>query len=149
MTDRPTASTITDAQLTDLYDERDRLRDDIEECRAYEQDAHRRAADAAKSAMTTCATHDRLRKEAEERADQAEDLLRVAHDTSKKSEAERASAVKRAETADATVQRVTDLYERWVKAGAPPLGTSMSRWWDRRLAELHAALEPAKEQPDA
>lgn len=65
MTDRPTASTITDAQLDALYDERDRLRDDIEECRAYEQDAHRRAADAAKSAMTTCATHDRLRKEAE------------------------------------------------------------------------------------
>ena len=65
MTDRPTASTITDAQLDALYDERDRLREDIEECRAYEQDAHRRAADAAKFAVITCNNHDRLRKEAE------------------------------------------------------------------------------------
>jgi len=41
-----------------------------------------------------------------------------------------------------------DLYERWVKAGPPPLGTSMSRWWDRRLAELHnAILPPSAEQP--
>ncbi|HET6355997.1 hypothetical protein [Streptomyces sp.] len=46
---------------------------------------------------------------------------------------------------DADVQRVIDLYERWVKAGPPPLGTSMSRWWDVRLAELHAAINPPKE----
>lgn len=46
---------------------------------------------------------------------------------------------------EATVQRVTALYERWVKAGPPPLGTSVSRWWDTRLAELHTALNPAKE----
>jgi hypothetical protein len=38
------------------------------------------------------------------------------------------------------VHDVTALYGRWVKAGAPPLGTSMSRWWDRRLAEMRAAL---------
>lgn len=36
--------------------------------------------------------------------------------------------------------RVTALYEQWVKAGPPPLGASMARWWDARLAELHAAL---------
>lgn len=47
---------------------------------------------------------------------------------------------------EADVQRVVALYERWVKAGPPPLGTSVSRWWDRRLAELHdALLNPAKE----
>lgn len=40
------------------------------------------------------------------------------------------------------VNRVIDLYGRWVKAGPPPLGTSMSRWWDARLAELHAAILP-------
>ncbi|MDX3637844.1 hypothetical protein PV728_48270, partial [Streptomyces europaeiscabiei] len=32
------------------------------------------------------------------------------------------------------------LRDRWVKAGPPPLGTSISRWWDRRLVELAAAL---------
>lgn len=44
--------------------------------------------------------------------------------------------------AEADVSRVISLYERWVKAGPPPLGTSMSRWWDKRLAELHTALNP-------
>ncbi|MFF7485609.1 hypothetical protein ACFZBC_08935 [Streptomyces luteogriseus] len=42
----------------------------------------------------------------------------------------------------ADVHRVIDLYERWVKAGPPPLGTSMSRWWDKRLVELHNAILP-------
>ena len=32
------------------------------------------------------------------------------------------------------------LYARWVKAGPPPLGQSVSRWWDRRLVELGGAL---------
>ena len=213
MTDRLTASSITDAQLTDLYDERDRLRDDIEECRAYEQDAHRRAADAAKSAMTTCATHDRLRKEAEAvlarvhaladrwsrtpldpgerimyeglRAElglpkgqpepvpagllaQITKAISDAADTFDPDQTEDAQLFEHcaeavlavilpntritagiARDAEATVQRVIDLYERWVKAGAPPLGTSMSRWWDGHLVALRAALEPAKEQPDA
>ncbi|MFM9635930.1 hypothetical protein [Streptomyces turgidiscabies] len=36
---------------------------------------------------------------------------------------------------------VTALYERWVKAGPPPLGVPMARWWDKRLVELRAALE--------
>jgi hypothetical protein len=44
--------------------------------------------------------------------------------------------------------RVIALYERWVKAGPPPLGTSMSRWWDARLVELHhAILPPVTDQP--
>lgn len=37
---------------------------------------------------------------------------------------------------------VADLYEQWVKAGPPPLGAPLARWWDRRLAELRAALNP-------
>ncbi|MEV7793383.1 hypothetical protein AB0O68_15530 [Streptomyces sp. NPDC087512] len=45
-------------------------------------------------------------------------------------------------TAD-TVTRVIDLYEQWVKAGPPPLGASLARWWDARLAELHNAIQPA------
>ncbi|MCI3271419.1 hypothetical protein [Streptomyces cylindrosporus] len=119
MTDRLTADTITSDQLTDLY----------------------------------------------ERLAQTEELLRVANDTSNRSEAERAKAVRRAKLADsvtaetkrlmerrtttlreraeraeATNARVRSLAEQWVKAGPPPLGTSMSRWWDARLAELRTAV---------
>ncbi|MFJ6073669.1 hypothetical protein ACIQFU_22980 [Streptomyces sp. NPDC093065] len=55
------------------------------------------------------------------------------------------SALHRA--AEDTVTRVIDLYEQWVAAGPPPLGTSMSRWWDTRLVELHNAIQPpAREQ---
>jgi hypothetical protein len=45
------------------------------------------------------------------------------------------------------VTRVIALYERWAKAGPPPLGTSMSRWWDARLVELHDAILPPDDQP--
>ncbi|MFJ2719411.1 hypothetical protein [Streptomyces sp. NPDC087437] len=45
-------------------------------------------------------------------------------------------------SAEEDVTRVIDLYEQWVKAGPPPLGTSTSRWWDARLAELHNAIRP-------
>ncbi|MFK0124914.1 hypothetical protein ACIQSP_16555 [Streptomyces nigra] len=52
-----------------------------------------------------------------------------------------------ARMSEADVQRVIDLYERWVKAGPPPLGTPVSRWWDARLVELHdAILPPIREQ---
>ena len=50
--------------------------------------------------------------------------------------------------AEATVQRVTALYEQWVKAGPPPLGTPIARWWDRRLAELHDAIQPPADQQE-
>ncbi|WP_328425977.1 hypothetical protein [Streptomyces sp. NBC_00443] len=43
---------------------------------------------------------------------------------------------------EADIQRVTALYERWVKAGPPPLGTSLTRWWDERLVELREAILP-------
>lgn len=45
-------------------------------------------------------------------------------------------------SADQDVSRVIALYEQWVKAGAPPLGTSMARWWDARLLELRDAILP-------
>lgn len=41
--------------------------------------------------------------------------------------------------------RMRALYEQWVKAGPPPLGTSMARWWDARLVELHDAIRPPAE----
>ncbi|MEV8042427.1 hypothetical protein AB0P02_01100 [Streptomyces griseoluteus] len=43
-------------------------------------------------------------------------------------------------TADVGVKRVISLYEQWVKAGPPPLGTPTARWWDKRLAELRGVL---------
>lgn len=46
------------------------------------------------------------------------------------------------QSAEADVRRVTVLYEQWVKAGPPPAGTSVSRWWDARLVELHDAILP-------
>ncbi|MDX3035210.1 hypothetical protein PV515_46465, partial [Streptomyces scabiei] len=49
-------------------------------------------------------------------------------------------------SAEADVTRVISLYERWVKAGPPPLGTSISRWWDKRLAELHHAIRPPTQE---
>ncbi|MEV8600472.1 hypothetical protein AB0465_11400 [Streptomyces griseoviridis] len=52
-----------------------------------------------------------------------------------------------ARDASVDVERVTALYERWVKAGPPPLGASMARWWDQRLAELHAAVLGTTDAP--
>lgn len=49
--------------------------------------------------------------------------------------------------AEVRLARVTALYEQWVKAGPPPLGVPLARWWDRRLVELHEAIHPAAEQP--
>lgn len=45
-------------------------------------------------------------------------------------------------SAEQDVTRVIELYERWTKAGPPPLGTLMARWWDARLVELHDAIVP-------
>ena len=46
----------------------------------------------------------------------------------------------RAETAEVALTRVHALADRRTQAGPPPLGTSVSRWWDTRLTELRAAL---------
>lgn len=52
------------------------------------------------------------------------------------------------ERAEAAIARVQGLADRWVNAGPPPVGVSMARWWDMRLAELHAALtKPAEPAP--
>jgi hypothetical protein len=51
--------------------------------------------------------------------------------------------------AEAAVQRVIALYERWSLAG-PPLGKSMTgyfQWWREHLAELHAAILPPPNLP--
>lgn len=75
MTGRKTASSITDPELTELYDDLDRYEE-------LQGDMNERAIDLTR------------------RAEQLEDLLSVAHDTSNRSEAERAKAVQRAEHAE-------------------------------------------------
>lgn len=90
---------------------------------------------------------------AEKRADQAEELLRIAHDTSNRSEAERARAVQRAEQAEAERdtarqhaaaiaaqrdrlrQRMNNLADRWER-DAPPPG-------NQPLTELRAQISVA------
>jgi hypothetical protein len=52
-------------------------------------------------------------------------------------------------SAEDTVTRVIALHEQWVKAGPPPLGAPLARWWDQRLAELHNAIQPAGESTPA
>lgn len=62
------------------------------------------------------AENDVLRHRAERlraRAEQAEDLLRVAHDTSNRSEAERAAAEQRATQAGAAVARIRQMVDHW------------------------------------
>lgn len=46
-----------------------------------------------------------------------------------------------ARDADAGMKRVIALYEQWVKAGPPKLGTPIAREWDRRLAEFHRVIK--------
>ncbi|MEX3206049.1 hypothetical protein [Streptomyces acidiscabies] len=62
------------------------------------------------------------------------------------SDADAAMTVILARAPEATVQRVIALRERWLAAGPPPLGASMARWWDTRLAELHNAIHSAADQ---
>lgn len=51
--------------------------------------------------------------------------------------------------ADATNGRVRALLAQWIKAGAPPLGVSLSRWWDKRLVELINALDDPTAEIDS
>ena len=41
----------------------------------------------------------------------------------------------------AALARVRALRTDWLSTGAPPIGTSIARWWDKRLIELNAALD--------
>jgi hypothetical protein len=87
VTDRIPLDDLTSDQLDALYDQLDALRT---VSRGYCPACGR--GDAAPTVDDW--------EQQKQRADQAEDLLRVAHDTSNKSEAERAQAVQRTETAE-------------------------------------------------
>lgn len=55
------------------------------------------------------------------------------------------AAIARVDELLADAERVRALYERWVKAGPPPLGASLARWWDQRLVELRTAVLGTKD----
>ncbi|WP_282695470.1 hypothetical protein [Streptomyces sp. CC208A] len=101
---RHTADSITDTALDALYAELDTLR----AVARSNRDHVRAIVPDLEAAM--------------QRADQVEDLLRVAHETSNRSEAERARAVQRAERAEAALNAVRALhapvqYGKWTICG--------------------------------
>ncbi len=153
MTDRLPLAQHTKASLDQLYDDLDRART---EARHY---AESESADAAAGSYSLRAEGveeqlARLRTRVQSAADEARgsmrdwliDALADAADPREPSTAQ--TFREQAARAEARLARVTDLYEQWVKAGPPPLGVSMSRWWDARLVELREAIhEPADNQP--
>ncbi|MEH0428815.1 hypothetical protein QBB34_21270 [Streptomyces stelliscabiei] len=78
----------------------------------------------------------------EERADTAPATDPIAEENARRHKA----AIARVDELLADAERVRVLYERWVKAGSPPLGTSLARWWDQRLVELRTAVLGTKEE---
>ncbi|MEZ7005598.1 hypothetical protein [Streptomyces sp. AD55] len=172
MTDRRTADTITDDHLDALYAERDRLADRLEAAQgairrlmrhqhervervravadrlADGTEAGFRAALAIRETLPAVPTvnldHPQHRftalpvdPEAEQAAETRAREMAEQHETN----ARMFAALHK--SAEDTVTRVITLHEQWVAAGPPPLGTSLARWWDTRLAELHDAIQPA------
>ncbi|MGW3428915.1 hypothetical protein ACWDHW_13305 [Streptomyces melanosporofaciens] len=116
----------------------------------------RRQVMAEHAAVGVLAVRDRrmeqLAAEVEElraRAEQAEDLLRVAHDTSNRSEAERAAAVERAAQAGAAIARVRDLADQ-IDLGAVWYACSQNTTARIRdaLADQLAGPHPAEAERD-
>lgn len=82
-------------------------------------------------------------------ADDVDDLTAPALAATEATEQETTTRVFAAlhRSAEQDVSRAIALYERWVKAGPPPLGTPIARWWDKRLVELHNAIHPPSASP--
>ncbi|MEI5522508.1 hypothetical protein WB388_18055 [Streptomyces brasiliscabiei] len=139
MSDRLTVDTITSDQLDALQDERDTLRQQL--------DAAHRRYDYLDAVAYSCGPHipkltaahvtPAMGRAATERARQAA----AEHERA----AEWFAANSSPHPAEAAVQRVTALRDRWVQAGPPPLGTPLARWLDKRLVELNTALAEPKE----
>ena len=109
MTDRIPLDHLTSDHLDQQYDQLDELRE-------------------------KAATRKRIARRRRQQLDQAEDLLSVAHETSNQSEAERAAAVKRAERAEAAIERVRQLC-------SPERNTDQLGYL-RRSRDVLAALDP-------
>lgn len=139
MNDRHTADSITSDALDQLYDQLDRIRT-----------LHRKASHG--ETCVYCAHGQRLGYDTTWPCDTIRALDMQSGPAETEPVVDRQTAVVFAalhRSAEADVSRVIALHERWVKAGPPPIGTSISRWWDKRLVELHdAILPPAPEQQE-
>lgn len=95
-----------------------------------------------------CGELERLRADARQCAAQQwpQRLARAEAATDGELRRQLADAIRALGRSETELAGVRALHERWIKAGPPPLGQSISRWWDRRLAELGAALR-SEEQP--
>ncbi|MEV5977529.1 hypothetical protein [Streptomyces sp. NPDC052114] len=162
MTDRHTADTITDDELDALYariEQAERRADIADDATARTKELMaRRTETLRKRAEDAEAAIERVRKRAEqwqgpmrpgERNSAAQQLLGLLAAPPNPAATDPAEARKSARmyaalysSAEQTVSRVITLHEQWTKAGPPPLGTSLSRWWDARLLELRDAIQP-------
>ncbi|MFM9777071.1 hypothetical protein [Streptomyces scabiei] len=139
MSDRLTVDTITSDQLDALQLKAARMQHAVAEyakLRVQLEDTERERDEHKQSYLKACTTIAAMHAAAVGRGDLGP-VRGVVEDVE--------DVRLRAEKAEAAVQRLTALRERWVKAGPPPLGTSINREWDKRLVELNAALDEPKE----
>jgi septal ring factor EnvC (AmiA/AmiB activator) len=158
VTDRLPLAQHTKASLDALYAEIDRLaaeladydeRTEQQKQRADEAEQHlRNIAQGGPRAEAVQAEIGEMIRQTHELRDQlrrAEAELQQ-HAENESADAAAGSYALRAECVEARLARVTALYEQWVKAGPPPLGVLLARWWDARLVELHAAIRPPADE---
>jgi hypothetical protein len=151
MTDRHTVNTITSDALDALYEQLEAAED------TESQRQLATAREALASATTRAARADaalaRLQALADEHPAGIDPALVHAALTDRPAATQapvvdRQTAVVLAalhRSAEADVSRVIALYERWRKSNRRADGRVQSRWWDKRLVELGAALR--SEQP--
>jgi chromosome segregation ATPase len=155
MTDRLTASTINDEQLDALYARVARAERAARRAEGSENWMAKHLARQDSRVHGLARDRDRWRK----RADQVEELLSIAHDTSNKSEAERARAVQRAERAEALLKRYIDLaavtHKYPIQGGHDSLGENLTcagcglAEQATEHLEQHTALQPPAHAHDA
>jgi hypothetical protein len=132
MTDRVRLDDLTSDQLDALYDQLEALR---AVARGYCPACGR--GDAA----PTVEDWERERR----RAETAETALAHLQATSEAAGRLLTRTADERDTLQAVVDRGRALADQWIKAGPPPLGTPLARWWDGRLVELNVALDEAKD----
>lgn len=160
MTDRHTADTITSDALDALYESLDAAQEtelsrQLRTADAAFASATVRAAKAEAAVARVRAVAERWRYAGDRKGGPATELLAALDEPgpapTQATDAETTTRVFAAlhRSAEDTVTRVINLHEQWVKAGPPPLGASLARWWDKRLAELHQAIRPPAPTDDA
>lgn len=163
MSDQPTFDTITPAEFTGLQLKAMRMEAAVEEyakLRVQLEDTERERSEAAKLSHE----YRNLAERAEAERDEARQWARHGYEIGQRHcswsdhgvapawltegwppHIDSCEHLKQMAQFDEALSRVRALADGWVKAGPPPLGASMARWWDARLVELNAALDEPKE----